>query len=119
MNKKITINQAVIENNQLHFITNEAITGFIPKGHMLVDSDHFSFIYIMEENDSYIYVVLGESIWVALREAINGKLPAFLLSNQEQIELISFQEELEYVISNIKGNGNYGEAMVEKIETIF
>lgn len=119
MNKAITIKTAKVENNRLNLITNEQINGLSPRDHILVDSDHFSFIYLMEKQDEYTYLVLPESIWPALKESINKKLSTFLLSDHEQLELTKFQEELEYVIDNIKGNGNYGEEMVDKIEKTF
>ena len=119
MNKQIKINQATVESNRVNLLTNETITGFIPKEHILVDSDHFSFIYLMEKNDQYVYVGLDESIWHVLKEAIDQKLPAFLVSDKEDVELISFQDEMEYIINNIKGNGNYGEEMVAKVEKTF
>jgi hypothetical protein len=119
MNKQIKINQATVESNRMNLRTNETISGFIPKEHILVDSDHFSFIYLMEENDQYVYVGLDESIWSVLKEAIDQKLPAFLVSDKKEVELISFQDEMEYIINNIKGNGNYGEEMVAKVEKTF
>ncbi|MDP4104462.1 MAG: hypothetical protein Q8935_05855 [Bacillota bacterium] len=119
MNKLIKIQQATIENNRVQLLTNESITGLIPREHILVDSDNISFIYLMEENDHYVYIGLDESAWPALRESMNKKLPAYLISDNDQIELTSFQEEIEYIINNIKGNGNYGEEMVEKVEKTF
>jgi hypothetical protein len=119
MNKQIKINQASIESNRVNLLTNESIAGFIPKGHILVDSDHFSFIYLMEENDQYVYVGLDEAIWPVLKEAIDQKLPAYLVSDKEEVEFISFQDEMDYIINNIKGNGNYGEEMVDKVEKTF
>jgi hypothetical protein len=119
MKKIIKIDQAMIENNQLKFITNEAVSELIPREHMLVDSDHFSFIYLMEENNDYTYIALGESIWSTLKEARSRKLPALLISGEQQQELVSFHEELDYLIHNIKGNGNYGDEMVGKVEKTF
>lgn len=113
------IDQAIIENNRVNLLTHESITGLMPREHILVDSDHFSFIYLLEENDQYVYIVLEESIWPILKESIDKKVPAYLISNQEEVELPSFQAELEYIIHNIKGNGNYGEEMVEKVEKTF
>lgn len=119
MKKLMKIDQAIIENNRVNLLTHESITGLMPREHILVDSDHFSFIYLLEENDQYVYVVLEESIWPILKESIDKKVPAYLISNQEEVELPSFQAELEYIIHNIKGNGNYGEEMVEKVEKTF
>jgi hypothetical protein len=119
MNKLMKIQQAIIETNRVNLLTNEPITGLIPREHILVDSDNFSFIYLMEENDQYVYIVLDESMWSTLKESIDKKLPAYLISDKDQIELTSFQDEIEYIINNIKGNGNYGEEMVEKVEKTF
>lgn len=119
MNKTIKIDAAHIENNRLHLLTSEAITGLIPREHMLVDSDHFSFIYLMEDHDDYTYIVLPESIWSTLKESVINKFPAMVISGEEEIELLAFQEELEYVINNVKGNGNYGDEMVGKVEQTF
>jgi hypothetical protein len=119
MNKIINIDRAVTDDNQLQLFTKDSITGLIPKEHILVDSDHVSFIYLMEENDHYTYIVLAETVWPVLKGALDRNLSVLLMSEQDQIELPSFQEELAYVISNIKGNSNYGEKLVEKVEKIF
>ena len=120
MKKRLTINSAKIFNDQLQLNTNEPIASLKPAGHMLVDSDHFSFVYLMEnEVKDYTYIVIPENVWTDLKGAMEGNLPAFLTFGKEQVELTEFQAEIAYLISNIKGNGNYGEEMVEKVEKIF
>jgi len=119
MNRKITVNFAEIHNNQLNLNINEAITDLVPSGQILVDSDHFSFIYLMENKDDYTYIELPETIWPVLKEALDGKLPAWLIFKGGQLKLTLFQEELDYVTNNIKGNGNYSLKMVRKVEEIF
>lgn len=119
MNKTITINLAQLDHNRLNLITNEPITGLVPKEHILVDSDQFSFIYLTEYKDDYTYIVLPEPIWLSLKKAMDGKYPAFLVGDDGEMQLPSFHEELEYIINNIEGNGNYGDQMVEKVEKTF
>lgn len=119
MKKTITINLAQLDHNRLNLITNEPITGLVPKEHILVDSDQFSFIYLTEYKDDYTYIVLPEPIWPSLKKAMDEKSPAFLVGDDGEMQLPSFHEELEYIISNIEGNGNYGDQMVEKVEKTF
>lgn len=120
MNRKQTIVATQIEKNALHLLVDEQITDLIPEKHMLVDSDHFSFIYLMENRDKdYTYIVLPKAIWSELKQALKGSLPVFLIHGSEKVELLQFQSELEYLIDNIKGNENYGKEMVELVEKIF
>jgi hypothetical protein len=119
MQKRIIINSAYISDTNIIFEANETVSGLIPRDQMLVDSDHFSFIYIMEKENEFTFLVLTESIWPLLNDALEDNLSVILTFNNEQIELTNFQEELANSISNIKGNGNYGEQMVEKVETVF
>lgn len=55
----------------------------------------------------------------ALKTGLEEKLPVYLTNEENKIELINFYEELEYLISNIKGNSNYGDEMVTKVESTF
>jgi hypothetical protein len=119
MQKRITIHSASVINTKLILTANETITGLIPGERILVDSDHFSFIYIMENADEYTFLMLPEQIWPKLKEAMGQTLPVFLTFSDEEIELTNFQEEFENLINNIKGNGNYGVEMAEKVETLF
>lgn len=119
MQKKIMIHTAHLENAKLMLTTNENVKELVPTGQMLADSDHFSFIYLMEKEDEYIFLVLPEPIWPMLNDGLRQNSSVILTCNDEQIELLNFHEELQNLISNIKGNGNYGNEMVEKVETIF
>jgi hypothetical protein len=119
MQKRININSAHVSNTKLILEANEAVSGLIPGEQMLVDSDHFSFIYIMEKENEFTFIVLTESIWPLLNDALGKSLSVILTFNNEQIELTNLLEELTGLISNIRGNGNYGEQMVEKVETVF
>lgn len=88
-------------------------------GRMLVDSDNLAFIYILEYEDQYIYMSIPHHVWADLKQVDREGNIVKLNVNNEQVELTSFKEELAYLIENIKGNANYGDEMVEKIEAVF
>lgn len=119
MQKRITIQSAHVNDNKLILTTSEEIYGLIPGEHMLSDSDHFSFIYLMEKDEEYTYIIIPETFWPIVKESMSLSVPTILIDNHSEIELTLFQEEVEYLISNIKGNGNYGDEMVKKVESLF
>ncbi|MDR4945935.1 UPF0738 family protein [Neobacillus cucumis] len=119
MNKKIIIETAMLNDGKLILETKEKINGLIPAEQILVDSDHNSFIYLMENQEEYTYIVLPEQLWSYLKTAIEQKVTVLLKAEHEQIELPNFLDELEYVLSNIKGNSNYGNELVTKVEGFF
>jgi hypothetical protein len=121
MAKKLHIMTAVIENEvlKLNVDENTNFLNVVPKGQMLVDSDQFAFIYILEMDEEYIYVVLHEEIWPILKEALDQSLSPYLFNQTEKLSLPMLYEELIYLIDNIKGNSNYGEEMVQKVESTF
>jgi CHAT domain-containing protein len=121
MKKMMPVMSAVIENKTLILNVDKtnSLDNVIPKGQMLVDSDQFSFVYILEIEEEYTYLVLTSEIWYLLKEAIDQKLPIVLSNQKYELPLPMFFEELTYLIENIKGNSNYGEEMVEKVESTF
>lgn len=88
-------------------------------GQMLVDSEELAFLYILDCEDGYNYVVFNRETWPALKENMDQKLPVFVLVDDEEIELTDFHSELTFLISNIKDNPNYGEKMNEEVKRIF
>lgn len=119
MKKRIQILSTNIIENVLLLQTDQSINGLIPGGQILVDSDMFSFIYLMEDQDEYTYLILQEQIWPLIKTAMDRKLPVLIADENVRMELINFHDELEFLVSNIKGNSNYGRKMVEKVERIF
>jgi hypothetical protein len=119
MPKRISILSSDFKHNQLHLETNISIYTLQPAGQILVDSDHLSFIYIMEDNEDYTYIILPEQLWPAIKTAHEHKSSVWLIFGEEQRELANFYEELQFVLSNIKGNSNYGDEMVIKVEHFF
>ncbi|WP_282155094.1 hypothetical protein [Cytobacillus gottheilii] len=90
-----------------------------PMEQMLVDSDHLAFVYILEVDNDYTYLVLPEHSWSDLKKAHQTEAAVKLTNGKTEILLTAFQEELSYLIENITGNSNYGEVMVDKVESIF
>ncbi|EAR66398.1 YjbL [Bacillus sp. NRRL B-14911] len=120
MNKKIDItNAALTETNELLLETEQDINGLKANGQMLVDSDNLAFVYIAESNDEYTYIVLSEGIWAAMSQALAAGADAYLANGPGRLHLPQFREELGYLIENIKGNSNYGDEMVAKVEAAF
>lgn len=122
MREKISVIGAktTIEN-ELHLqINNEiSVRSLKALGQMLVDSDGLSFVYLLEKNNEYTYAIIKEDVWPQLKWAMEEKAAVRLSNDHESIELVDFLDELNYLVDNIKGNSNYGEDMVTKVEEIF
>ena len=122
MNKKFTIQNVILkENNRvlLEIEKDQSLNEFKASGRMLVDSDNLSFIYLLEKDDHYTYIALPDTVWTDMKVAITESLPVVITNGSEEIQLTQFREELTYLIENIKGNSNYGELMVSKVEVVF
>lgn len=121
MKKMMSVLSAVIENETLMLKVDEtnSLIDVKPKEQMLVDSDQLSFVYILEINEEYTYLVLTFEIWQILKKAVDQSLSVILTNQKDSLPLPMFIEELNFLIENIKGNSNYGEEMVEKVESTF
>ncbi|WP_075981422.1 UPF0738 family protein [Bacillus massilinigeriensis] len=121
MRQQVKIKTAVFLNDELIFNTDQTIhfKNIKATGQMLVDSNAFSFIYIMEIDQSYTYLVFPEHIWTDLRKMLEIEIPVFIKLDEWKVELSNIHNELQYLIENIKGNRNYGEEMVQKVESTF
>ena len=121
MKQKLTVlNAEWIENELILEIEAGTVSGLTAMRQILADSDNISFIYIAEQNDDYTYISLPETVWTELKKALDGQMRVFASDrNHDRIELAGFHEELGDLIENIRGNSNYGNEMVEKVENIF
>lgn len=121
MKKKIIITHVEHTEKELLIMAESdcPVVELKPMEQMLVDSDNLSFIYILDHEDDYIYLAIPDSIWTDLKKALDLNLPIYLSNQKERLLLPGIFEELNYLIDNIKGNSNYGEIMVEKVESIF
>lgn len=87
---------------------------------MLADSDALAFIYLIENEDSFIYISIGNRHWEKLKQAYDNRLPVILYeSGKRLLTLNEFHEELDYLLANIEDNSNYGDEMVSAVATHF
>lgn len=121
MNDVLNINHINFNRTELIFEMDSSkdLNNLKPSGQMLVDSAGFSFVYLLENNDSYTYIKIPEIYWNDLKEVLHRRIPVIVTNGKEKVYLEQFHEELTYLIENIKGNSNYGEEMVRKIEVVF
>ena len=68
---------------------------------MLVDSDNYGFAYLLDDGQSYSYLIFVQETWSMLHENRDKRI---IINNH--LELKHFQEELDYVLNNIEGNNN-------------
>lgn len=85
---------------------------------MLVDSDALTLVYVLDSEEAFVQLRLPRQVWPALKEAYEKEWDVYATLH-EPILLHYFHEEMEYVLSNIPGNGNYGMEMVKAVEEIF
>jgi len=122
MTKRLTVTDVIIIPNtevQFKLGSKDNLNDLKPSGQMLVDSEDLSFIYLLENEEAYTYISVPDTVWSSLKEVISESLPVVVTNGRERLLLQQFQEELEYLIDNIKGNSNYGERMMNKVEAVF
>ncbi|GLB58925.1 hypothetical protein [Cytobacillus sp. NCCP-133] len=121
MKQKLKVAKADMKENELILrIEDGSVLNLNAMGQILADSDNLSFVYIADHNDEYIYISLPYSVWSELKRAYDHKLPVYVADAKgERLALEGFHEELGDLIENIRGNSNYGEEMVSKVESIF
>lgn len=121
MNHVLHINHTILNKSELiiEIDSNFRLENVKASGQMLVDSLKLSFVYLLENNDTYTYLKIPEIFWTDLKEVMTREISVSVTNGQEKINLVRFLEELIYLIENIKGNSNYGEEMVRKVEAVF
>ena len=121
-NRRLTVKSVILKDDhkvRLEIEDHQSLKDCLASGRMLVDSDNLSFIYLLEENDQYTYIVIPDPIWNDLKTCLAQSHPFIVTNGNEEILLPQFREELTYLIENIKGNSNYGEKMVSLVEVVF
>ena len=116
---KIYVHAAERQERGWMMMCDASLQGFQPRQHMLVDSDECAFIYILEAEDAFVYVVMPKNVWGALKEVLATKEPVFLAGSDTTIALDGIHEEMAYLIENIKGNANYGDEMEQAVTAFF
>ena len=121
MKQKWMIKETVIRENELIFQLQEDVVLENTKacGQMLVDSDSLAFIYLLEKENEYVYLEVPEMVWKDCKVALKAN-DAFLIKDANgELVLENFKDELEYLIENIRGNGNYGVSMENAVSSVF
>ncbi|MDQ0207883.1 UPF0738 family protein [Alkalicoccobacillus murimartini] len=91
-----------------------------PGKRLLVDSDGFAFIYILEDESGFHQVIFHQELWSQVREAYETKKAIHLdLHDNVHIELSHFHDEFDFLLENIQGNGNYGEDFEQAVNVAF
>ncbi|EOR22263.1 hypothetical protein KGR20_01485 [Cytobacillus oceanisediminis] len=121
MKQKWKIKETIKRENELVFQLQENAILESTKacGQILVDSDSLAFIYLLEKENEYVYLEIPEKVWKDCKEAVDSNDAFFVKDANGEILLESFKEEIEYLIENIRGNGNYGEDMEKAVSSIF
>jgi len=122
MQNKIQVKSVEERENALIFCaenTEIEVKELSARNHVLVDSDHLSFLYILENESAFIYVSIPHTYWEAMNGAMKSDKAMFVRVNNIEIELEQLKEEVEYLIENIEGNANYGEELVTAVEKVF
>lgn len=122
MSEKLVIHRVSVNNQkeiQMEVDQGVSLNQYRASGQMLVDSDGLSFVYLLEKEEDYTYIVIPNTVWKEVKIALTEQLPVYLSNQSERLLLNQFHEELSYLIENIKGNSNYGEKMVNEVEAIF
>lgn len=122
MSKKIVVTNVNLLEEKIQFVLqNDEINAktLTPAERVLADSDHLSFIYILETADEYVYVSIPNDYWQELIKVVKENYEVTLLLNETEIPLTGLKEELQSLIENIKGNANYGDDMMKEVERVF
>ncbi|NNV07662.1 hypothetical protein [Geobacillus sp. C56-T2] len=121
MNEKVTVHHAERKAGRLWLRADlpVSLADVAPKRHMLVDSDGLAFVYLLETNDRFLYVAIPRQWWRELKATLAAKEPVWLQSGEEAVELEQFDEELVYLLDNIRGNANYGEELEQAVQEVF
>lgn len=108
------VNEIKLEDNKVVVYTEEPEIAVSATGTMVVDSDHFQFVYLLDAGESYANLRFVEETWEMMK-AYEG-YPWYLYGT---IELTNFKEEFDELLDNIKGNFNYGKPFTERVEEVF
>ncbi|WLR51600.1 hypothetical protein LC040_01475 [Bacillus tianshenii] len=120
MRQRIEVTRGFVDNQKVVLEIGETITeGINPISTVLVDSDNLAFVYLLDSDDGYRYVVLNEQLWPLLKEAVDHEMEVVLTDGTTILSLHDMGEEIGYLIDNIKGNSNYGEEMMTRVEEVF
>lgn len=108
------VNEIKLVDDQVHVFTAEEPLELTATGQMITDSDHFQFVYQLDDGARYQHLRFVEETWEMMNQYKDKDWYLY-----GTIELIRFAEEFELLLDNIKDNHNYGKAFTEKVEEVF
>ncbi|SFE73828.1 UPF0738 family protein [Alteribacillus iranensis] len=123
MNHVLTITETKQEKNELILIPieewpEEEWHKLSDGMRMLADSDALTFVYVLDLDGEFVQLRLPKQTWPSLKTAYEQGWEV-LVQGPPLVKLGQFHQEMEYLLSNIPGNGNYGSDMVETVEKVF
>lgn len=111
---RIYVNEIKIKDDGIYCYLEDPTDGLVEVGQMLVDSDNYGFAYLLDDGQSYDYLIFVQETWSMLHENRGKKLIV-----NDDLVLEHFQEELDYILENVEGNNNYGKEFVSAVEETF
>lgn len=113
--------KGVQKDNEIQFTLAESspTISLIPAGKMITDSKKMTFVYLIDNEETYGHVHFKQEFWPLMLHAIKLNKDPVILINDEKIQLIQFVDELKMLIFNIEGNHNYGELFSIAVEEAF
>lgn len=111
----------VVDEKLLTFSVNEKVEHdkMKPAGQLIADSDQFAFVYLCDTGEAYAYIRFEPIVWPVLVEVLLKEQDPTLHIGEEVMTLPHFFEELQMLVYNIEGNGNYGDTFVTEVERAF
>lgn len=113
--------KGVQKDNEIQFSLADTSSSMslIPAGKMITDSKKMTFVYLIDNEDTYGHVHFKQEFWPLMLSAIKLNKDPVILINDEKIQLTQFIDELKMLIVNIEGNHNYGEHFSLAVEEAF
>lgn len=97
----------------MKLFTDKTTKGMTPANRMIVDSDNFTFIYLLDDGEVFKRLHFVRETWSMLEDHKGKKIVV-----NDDIVITDFWEELSDLLQNIEGNNNYGEAFEEAVLSV-
>ena len=124
MPRRLNVQSTAWNENKLILLiqneSNKGISDWKDSERMLVDSDGLAFIYVLEDEEGFIYISIDNHHWNDLKIGLQ-KEADFVVQNDkgEELVLTAFSREMEFLTDNIQGNANYGQQMENEVIKVF
>lgn len=121
VDSKKRVKNGIQNGQEILFLLDEKMNApkGVPSGKMITDSDEMSFVYLFESQDDYEPIHFTQAVWPLMVKTLQGKAEPVLAWKDGTVPLEGFLDELQMLIYNIEGNGNYGEEFSSAVEEAF